>query len=262
MKTFDKIKYTNKYIKSIHLIHLLRLIPKHKIKDYHFDIHKTTRQYDNIKVLASGPSANKCRLSNDSLYITTNSSYLKLDKSSAFIHVIKDLGYMYKFLLFGLKYKPKVLILDVNTHSNGQGMGATSIKLINTFLERRTYDYPVVVTDNENILKINKKNYRNDLSEFMSKHKISRKGSNSGELIYAYGLWLSVINQIKTLEIYGIDAGEGGHVHFDGRSTAKNHVAFRDKQKKAMAEFFEECQSKFNRIKNYSHFKNNADETT
>ena len=262
MTIFDKVKYTNKYIKFIHLILLLNLIPKRKVKDCQFDIHETTRQYDNIKVLASGPSVNKCRLSKDSLYITTNSSYLKLDKSSAFIHIIKDLGYLHKFLLFGLKFEPKVLILDVNTHSDGQGMGATSIKLINKFLERRKYNYPVVVTDNENILKINKKNYRNDLSEFMANHKISRKGSNSGELIYAYGVWLSVVNQIKTLEIYGIDAGEGGQVHFDGRTTAKNHVAFRDKNKQSMGDFFELCQTKFNHIKNYSHFKNNTDETT
>ena len=262
MTTFDKIKYTNKYIKFIHLIHLLHLIPKRKVKDYQFDIHETTRQYDNIKVLASGPSANKCKLSKNSLYITTNSSYLKLDKSSAFIHIIKDIGYLHKFLLFGLKYKPKLLILDVNTHSNGQGMGAKSIKLINTFLERRKYDYPVVVTDNENILKINKRTYRNNITDFLKKESLPTWHSNSGELIYRYGLWLSVVNNIPQLDIYGIDAGEGGNIHFDGRTTANNHVAFRDKNKIKMGDFFELCQSKFNHIKNYSHFKNNTDETT
>jgi hypothetical protein len=262
MTILDKIKYTNKYIKFIHLIHFLNILPKRKLEEKEFDIHQIVKKYDNIKVLASGPSANQCKLSKNSLYITTNSSYLKLDKSSAFIHIIKDLGYLHKFFMFGLKFKPKILILDVNTHSNGQGMGATSIKLINRFLERRKYDYPVAVTDNENILKVNKKSYRKDLSDFMAKHKISRKGSNSGELIYAYGVWLTVVNQIETLEVYGIDAGEGGQVHFDGRTTAKNHVAFRDKNKKSMGDFFEQCQSKFDHIKNYSYFKNNTNETT
>ena len=262
MTTFDKIKYTNKYVRLVKFIFLLKIYPKYLMDVNSFKLHELVRKFNKLIVIASGPSAKKLQLDSNSLCITTNSSYLILDENSNFIHIIKDLNYLRKFLMFGLKYKPVAVIIDVNTHSNGKGLGAKAIKLVNKYYGRRKYDYPVVVTDNENILKINKKNYRNDLSEFMAKHKISRKGSNSGELIYAYGVWLSFLNQIKTLEIYGIDAGEGGQVHFDGRTTAKNHVAFRDKQKKAMGDFFEECQSKFNHIKNYSNFKNNTNETT
>jgi len=256
MKRIDKIKYTNKFIKFIHLVHLLNFLPKKDLNNK-FDINKTVKQYDKLIVLASGPSAKKCNLNTNSLFITTNSSYLILNEKNSFIHIIKDLGYLYKFLMFGLKYRPKAVIIDINTHSNGKGMGATSIKLVNKFLGRIKYNYPVLVTDNENIISINKKNYRNSVTDFLIKNSLSTWNSNSGELIYKYGLWLSVLNS-KEMLVYGIDAGEGGNRHFDGRSTANNHVAFRDENKKRMGDFFETCQKKFSHIYNYSNFKNNV----
>lgn len=259
MKRIDKIKYTNKYIKFIHLIHLLNFLPKKKITN-EFDINKVAHEYDKIIVLASGPSAKQCETNDKALFITTNSSYLILNEKNSFIHIIKDLGYLYKFLIFGLKFKPKAVIIDINTHSNGKGMGATSIKLVNKYLGKITFNYPVLVTDNENIITLNKKNYRNEMINFLIKNSLSTWRSNSGELIYMYGIWLSSINS-KQMLVYGIDAGEGGNKHFDGRTTANNHVAFRDENKKRMGEFFNMCQEKFSHIFNYSFFKNNTETT-
>lgn len=256
MKTIDKIKYTNKYIKFIYLIYLLNFLHKKKINDK-FDINKVVNEHLKIIALASGPSAKQCEIDENVLFITTNSSYLILNEKNSFIHIIKDLGYLYKFLIFGLKYKPKAVIIDINTHSKGKGMGSTSIKLVNKYLGRIKFNYPVLVTDNEKIITLNNKNYRNEMIDFLVKNSLSTWHSNSGELIYRYSLWLSVLNS-KEMLVYGIDAGEGGNKHFDGRTTANNHVAFRDENKKRMGEFFETCQQKYSHIYNHSYFKNNV----
>lgn len=231
-------------------------MPTKNISD-EFELHEHVQDKERLVALASGPSANKCNLDKNSLYITTNSSYLILNKDISFIHIIKDLGYLYKFLIFGLKFKPLAVIIDVNTHSNGQGFGSKSVKLLNKYFGKVKYDYPVVITDNENILKLNKKDYRNEMTSFFTHNDIVRHGSNSGELIYSYGVWLSAVNNIAKFDVYGIDAGEGGNKHFDGRTTANNHVAFRDENKSKMGEFFDQCQNKYSHIINHSYFKNN-----
>ncbi|GGE32442.1 hypothetical protein [Psychroflexus planctonicus] len=259
MNFFDKLFYTNKYIKSIHLKFFL-LFFKTKKLDSNFDLSEEIKKSKSLVVLASGPSAKKYRHEKDDLIITTNSSYLMLHKHARFIHIIKDLGYLHKFLMFGLKFKPLAVIIDINTHSNGKGFGAHSIKLLKSYLGRRYYSFPVIITDNENLFTENRVNYGNQMSDFFEINKIKRSASNSGELIYAYGVWLSS-QENRTMKVFGIDAGEGGNKHFDGRSTASNHVAFRDHNKKRMSDFFGECQNKYSHIFNYSFFKNNTETT-
>ena len=259
MSFFDTIKYTNEYPHLAKLLPVYRLFKNKKITSA--SIKDFIKNYKNAAVLASGPSLNLCKPNKETLYITTNSSYLYLKGKFDFIHVIKDLGFLNKLLLFGLKYNPKLLIIEVPTHSNGQGFGKITLNVINKYLKKRKFNFPIVICNNENLAEINPKSYYNDRSNFtLEKVGTQNPDSNSGLMIYAYGFWITETNSnIKSCNIYGLDAGEGGKRYFNNLKTLPNHVAMRDQNKIEMGNFIEECQSKFSSIKNYSYFKNNVE---
>lgn len=259
MRFFDIIKYTNKYSRfNKYLFLVLNLFKKDKIIDQ--DLLEICSDYVKIAGLAAGPSLNKCKIDKETLYITTNSSYLYLKKDTNFVHFIKDVSYLQKFLLFGLKYKPKLVVIEIFTHSNGCGLGKLSIELVKKYLGKRKFKFPVVVSNNENLISVNSKNYYTKRIKFINDNKLINPDSNSGLMIYGYCVWLtSIISSIKTCEIYGLDAGEGGEQYFNGRNTMSNHVAMRDENKYNMGVFIENSQNKFSFIKNYSYFKNNIE---
>lgn len=125
---------------------------------------------------------------------------------------------------------------------------------------KKKYDFPIVITNNENLFALNSKNYYSMRIDFMNKFNINNPDSNSGLMIYSYTVWLSsIFDNIKECQIFGLDAGEGGRKYFSGKSTLPNHVAMRDKNKQEMGDFILKCQEVFPIIKNYSYFHNNTE---
>ena len=57
------------------------------------------------------------------------------------------------------------------------------------------------------------------------------------------------------VELYGLDAGEGGRIYADGRVVGEGHVAMRTKNKKLIGEFLEYLNDNFDLFTNYSYFK-------
>jgi hypothetical protein len=255
MRFIDTIKYTNKYSRiNKYLFFVLNLLKISKIIDK--DLLEISKGYTKIAGLASGPSLNKCIIDNETLYLTTNSSYLYLKEDTDFVHFIKDVSYLQKFLIFGLKYKPKLVVIEIFTHTNGSGLGELSIKLVEKYLGKRKFKFPIVISNIENLISLNPKSYYMKRIKFMSDNNLLNPDSNSGLMIYGYCIWLtSIISSIKECEIYGLDAGEGGERYFNGRHTMPNHVAMRDENKYKMGVFIEDSQNKFPFIKNYSYFK-------
>lgn len=260
MRFIDAVLYTNKYSRiNKYLFFFLNSFKNKKVINK--DLLKICKSYSKIAGLASGPSLNKCKVNNETLYLTTNSSYLYLKDMANFVHVIKDLSYLQKFLLFGLKYKPELVVIEIPTNNNGKGFGRFSIDFVKKYLGKRKFKYPIVITNNENLVSINPQNYYEKRMKFMSSNDLSNPGSNSGLMIYGYCLWLtSIVSSIKVCEIYGLDAGEGGEQYFNGKKTESNHVAMRDENKYNMGLFIENSQNKFSFIKNYSYFKSNIKE--
>lgn len=256
MNLISKIKFTD-YLPYIHfLIFFLRIKKRKHIESD--DITSIVSQFDFISILGSGPSLNNCEIFSNTIYFTTNSSYLYLNKETSFIHFIKDYGYLKKFLMFGLKYDPKLVVIEIYTHSDGQGFGRKSLELLNMFFGRIKFKYPVVISNNENLIKINSENYYNLRVNWLANFNIKNPDSNSGLMLYGYGLWLSNLKMKNMiLNIYGLDAGEGGKKYYNNLKTPKNHVAMRDKNKIEMGDFIDNCYKKFNNINNYSYFKNN-----
>ena len=258
MSLINRIKYTNRYPHINKFLFFLKLLKKKEIKDR--SLSELVKEFDMVSVLCSGPSLNKCiNEQNKTLFVTTNSSYLFLKNNDKFVHIIRDFGYLKKFLFFGLKYKPLLVIIDIHTFENGKGLGGLCISYIKKYLGRVKLEYPVVITSSENNLPINMKNYSNDILEFMNSNKLKNPNNNSGLMIYGYGVWItSNFNNLTHCNIYGLDAGEGGQKYFNGSNTLPNHVAMRNKNKKEMKVFIENAQNKFPFIKNYSYFMNNV----
>lgn len=257
MTFLDKILYTNKFSKiNNYLLLLLRLFRKKNIVNA--ELIDICKEFTKIGVLASGPSLNKCMINEQTIYFTTNSSYLYFKKKINFIHFIKDINYLKKFLLFGLKYKPNLVIIEIFTHSKGKGSGKLSLEVVKKYLGKRNFKFPIIVTNNENLININSKNYYNNKISFLNLNNLKNPDSNSGLMIYSTAIWItSIVLNIKECEIYGLDAGEGGEKYYNGLKTLSNHVAMRDENKDKMGFFIENSQSKFTFIKNFSYFKNN-----
>ncbi|WP_196886355.1 hypothetical protein [Aureivirga sp. CE67] len=259
MNVSDKIKYTNKYPHFSKLLMFYNFLGNSKKLSF-LDLKDFIGKYKEITMFASGPSLNLCKPNSETLYLTTNSSYLYLEGKYDFVHVIKDLGYLRKFLLFGLKYNPKLVIIEIPTHSGGNGFGAMTINYIKKYLQRRKFPFPIVITNNENLVELNKVNYYSERLDFVSKNiETPNPDSNSGLMLYGYGIWLtSKFDNLQNFNIYGLDAGEGGKQYFDGSKTLPRHVAMRDENKNKMKKFIEACQQELSYINNFSYFINNT----
>ncbi len=262
MQRWDKFKYTNYKVKFAKLIlPFLNVFPR-KIKKNESCIYDLLKNYKTLNVIASGPSLRKLDLekcTEKEIFLTTNSSYLALKGKKPFVHLINDHGYLLKYLIFDLKYKPELIIILNFTSEKPSGLAGKILNETNNYLYRRKRKSPIVMINFYNLGVANNRNYLQQMQMFKSRLEVQSNYSNSGQVIYTLGAMLLANGYVESMKVYGIDAGEGGTVHFDGRKTANNHSAFRDKNKKIMGDFFELCQTKFPEIKNYSYFKNNTD---
>jgi hypothetical protein len=259
----NRLKYTNTYSKyTIRVFLPLLKLKKRKDFKYASSIQDVIKNFENLTVLGSGPSLNKCNFNTTDLYITTNSSYLSLSNKHSFIHVIRDGGYLKQFLMFGLKYKPQLLIVEAlytekAPLSHIANYGVLALK---NYLGKRKFDYPILITGGKPFTYFNFNNSYIKKNEFLKANALDWHDSNSGITIYSYAVWwANMYHHIKRVDVYGIDAGQGGEVYFDGQKTKSDHVAMKDLNKSKMAIFFTNCQTKYKFIQNYSYFKNNVD---
>ncbi len=259
----ERLKYTNTYSKyTIRLILPFLNIRKRKRVDYALSVEDALKNFETLNVLGSGPSLNKCNFNKDELYVTTNASYLSLSNEHSFVHIIRDGGYLKQFLMFGLKYKPKLLIVESLytdkaplTHIANYGVQA-----LKKYLGRRKFDYPILITGGKPFPYLEFNDSYILKNQFLKNNNLQWHDSNSGITIYSYAIWwANIYGHIKNVNVYGIDAGQGGEVYFNGQKTKSDHVAMKDLNKSKMGVFFDNCQTKYKFIQNYSYFKNNVD---
>jgi hypothetical protein len=255
MNFIQRFKYTN------HLVRLLEVIlpvsrwrnQSIKIEDkYNIFNGLSEKVFSEIVILASGPSSKKVKFRPDALYITTNASYMMLPKDYSFIHLINDLGYLKKFIAFGLNAKPLVVVVDA-PYSAPKHNGFNLLKQLQHYGIPKGFEVSFL-TQQINYPDSNNIELSNSIERFYNQHSSKNPCNNSGLRILKLGLWLG--NKLNIpVSLFGLDAGEGGQVYFDGRKTLPNHVAMRDKNKEEIGEYLDFINTNFNYFTNHSFYK-------
>lgn len=174
--------------------------------------------YTKIVSIASGPSTSKIKLNPSHLYITTNYGY-QLFNDITFLFYVND-GFFLKKLLA--------------THSSFLKPGQEIIFWFEkTILHEPLYRYlksHIYLLKNYQIYfisslcedQISQNNFRK-FYDFFKNKKLEVKIQNSGVFLLLFGYYLSK-SLGKPFELYGLDLGVGGVVHFNNKGVVGKSV--------------------------------------
>lgn len=239
--------------------YLLKILLKRKFevnKNLDNDVHllrSIIEKYAHKKrvvVLCNGPSANLFTPSKEALYLVTNSGK-KLVRDLDYLYYINDLLYIQKSLALSsfLKKGTKVLFYYNNSFLHKKGL---NFLMKNLSLLSRVEKY-FISSELEDLNAL--KNY-DDFISFYDEKSIKVKVQNSGMFLLLFGYYLSCKLKLP-LDIYGLDMGEGGVVHFDGKGVIGSSVTENRVKKNVKLYLDYMYQNKELQIKNYSYFNSN-----
>lgn len=203
-----------------------------------------------IVVLCNGPSANLFSPCKDDLYLVTNSGS-KLVNNLDFLYYVNDSLYIQKILAIPSFLKKNAEIIFYYNHSllhkKGLKFLTKNISLIN---EKKLY---FVSSEMEDVNAL--KNY-NDFIAFYEERSLKVKIQNSGMFILLLGYYVAKKLNLP-LEIYGLDMGEGGVVHFDGKGVIGDSV-IEQRVKKNVKIYLDYIYAEYSEsVKNHSYFNSN-----
>lgn len=201
-----------------------------------------------IVVLCNGPSANKVEVCANNLYLVTNSGYSMVNKAE-FLYYVND-GYFIKKLFavhsFFLKKNQKIIFYYEETE--GHNKGFQFLSKCKKLLNNKKIFFLTKLDATETSLA----NF-NGFHDFYKKRGLPVKIQNSGMFLLLFGYMLSVKMNLP-LEIYGLDLGIGGEVHFDKKGVVgKSVISKRVKENIEM--YLNYMYSEKDDIFNYSYFK-------
>ncbi|WP_418637754.1 hypothetical protein [Winogradskyella sp.] len=216
------------YVSKIQLKSLFR-----KNKNANFldidKINKTLESKKSICVVCSGPSANKLLPNKDHFYLVTNDSY-KLVKNYDFLYYVGD-GYFFRRFLANAPYcrNHKHNIFFFRKEDQLHAESFEYFKKHSNLLSNNSF----LLSNFENNFKHSNANYKKFI-DFLEHKNIPVKFQNSGVFLLMFGFYLAVTYKMK-LEIYGLDLGMGGNVHFDnaghvGKSITNDRVKVNTKK--------------------------------
>ena len=208
------------------------------------------KKKEKIIVLCSGPSAAKVNVSADFLYITTNDSF-KLVRELDYLFYLYDPYYLRQNAFKNIHKKiNQPIFFSYFDKRQGQKKSFDYFKNIlhliksnNKFIIDDRFDD---LTTRNNYLKF---------SSFLNHHKIDLKLSNSGIFLLMLGYYYSMKMNLP-LEIYGLDLGIGGHIHFDKTKNVTKAIT-RNSVKVHVREYLDYMYNNHHDIKNYSNFYGN-----
>lgn len=210
------------------------------------------KDYKKIVVVASGPSAKKLKLEDDTLYFTTNNA-IKLVKSVPYIYVVNDSYYLMKYLK---TFKSSIewqatFFWYVSTTSR---IREYAIKCLSNYLKtksRNKKEFLITNVDESFCLK----SVHNEVVGYLKSNlNINYYGVNSGFVTLVLAYVISDISN-KEIEIYGLDMGEKGGGYFDKQVQVGKSING-DKSKEIVREFLLKIYQSNDRITNYSNFMN------
>lgn len=206
-----------------------------------------------VVVLCNGPSANLFKPSNDTLYLVTNSGS-KLVKDLNFIYYVNDPFYINKLLASDRFLKPSsdVIFYYNNTDLHKKSLMYLS-KNINLLRQHLLFFLSPLLSNS-----ISQDNFK-DFISFYEHRSLSVKVQNSGMFLLLFGYFLSYRFKVP-IEIYGLDMGEGGKVHFDGKGIIGDSVIAK-RVKKNIRIYLDFIYKEYGeKVKNHSYFYSNLED--
>lgn len=200
---------------------------------------------EKIVVMCSGPSTNQLSTSSSNLYLTTNSAY-SLVKNEDCIYYVNDGFFIKKILSQGhfLKSNQELVFFYYEGAANlkDQKFLVQKISLLKNkhkyFISRE----------------INSANY-NYFINFYKDKNLPIKIQNSGVFLLLFGYLLAEKMNVP-LEIYGLDLGIGGAIHYDSKGIVGKSV-LKDGVKENVKMYLSYMYQRKRGIKNYSNFFSN-----
>jgi hypothetical protein len=245
--------FNKKY--RLKLIFKSLFLPKNYTPLYH-SIEKLSEEFkekDKIIVFCSGPSANKAIPSKNYLYLATNDGYKFMVKNNLdFLFYLGDPNYVRKNLVIGNKYlkkKQPILSFYSQTELHKRDWNYIKNKLW-MFKNFNLYSSNYNAQEGE----IPKSNY-DKLYSFYQSRGLPIKIQNSGVFLLLFGYYLAVTMN-KPLEIYGLDLGIGGNLHYDKKGFVTKSIT-RDRVKENVKMYLDYIYNNHPDVKNYSNFYGN-----
>ena len=183
----------------------------------------TLNKYKKLVIIAGGPSANNMTPSQDYLYIVTNFGY-KLINDLEFIYYVSELSCVVKYLKKGFNNKGwKGTILREEICSGSSSTKDTA-EFILEYKRKYKRHFPEIFASDLQKIGPYKDNY-DELENFIQTNlNMKFKHFNSGFGLVQIGYYIACKLNIP-MDIYGLDAGIGGLVHFDGSKIESNAVS-------------------------------------
>ena len=206
---------------------------------------------EKIVVFCSGPSAKKAQINADYLYLVTNNGYKPMLKEDVdYLLFLNDQFCVDRILANNAFYKENQKILfyynNSELHLNGWNYLKDKLHLL--------AGKPLYFFLNQSKYPTALKNYK-EFNEFYRNKNLEVKIQNSGMFLLLLGFYFA--DQLNVpLEIYGLDLGVGGNVHFDSMDSAGESVT-RDRVKINVKMYLDFIYTNHFDVKNYSNFFGN-----
>lgn len=207
-------------------------------------------QYKKITVVASGPSATKLNLDDDTLYFCCNDSINIVD-SKPHVYVVHDNFYLVKYLKsFKGTEKWKGTIFWI--FNNNSQTNYISFKKVYNYITSKSRSKREFLITNFNFCKssesLNSELFLTLQKEFDFTYKSINSGFNT--LLIASVL---AFKANKSLEVYGFDMGEGGDQYYNKSAFIGKSIKG-EENKKIVSEFLRNLYLKKMKINNESNF--------
>lgn len=201
-----------------------------------------------IIVFCSGPSASKAEVELESLYLVTNDGYKgTLEKNVEFLLYLNDQFGLNRAFVHNSDFKEEQTFLffynDSYLHRSGFDYVKNKVHLLrgeNKIFFLNDVKYPIAL-----------ENY-NQLIQFYKERNLPFKIQNSGMFLLLFGFYLAHKLNLP-LEIYGLDLGVGGAVHFNTNDIPGKSV-LRERVKENVEMYLNYIYSNHFDVKNFSNF--------
>lgn len=210
---------------------------------------KKYKDKNKIVVFCNGPSAASITFSKENLYLITNSGYQKI-KDCDFLFYINDGFYLNKTLAISplfLKKEQEVLLYFDRSESHLKGYN-----FFNRYSHLVKNNKLFFLTELLNQSSID--NY-NDFHQFYAERQLPVKIQNSGVFLLLFGYYMAFKMKLP-LEIYGLDLGLGGAVHFNNKGLVGKSV-LKDRVKVNVKMYLDYMYNEKNDVQNFSNYNNN-----
>lgn len=231
-----------------------RIVFSRKSVNLNNPISKLLKEYQHKKkivVFASGPSAKKAEINPDHLYLVTNNGYKPMIKKNVdYLLYLNDLYCVNRILADNSFYSSDQTIIfyysDSDLHIKGWNYVKNKLYLLNEknlifLLKNESYSDAL-------------KNFM-DFEKFFKDRNLPVKIQNSGMFLLLLGFYMATKLNLP-LEIYGLDLGIGGNIHFDSSESPGKSVT-RNRVKENTSNYLDFIYQNHFDVRNYSNFYGN-----